>query len=350
MKHLKNGIFLLGCMAVGFGIAKAYLAWKEYNRYSFEHHEGTQVTGVGDAPANRGYTIRDPGTNIGQLAGAWQEGFATAVGIEYSPSWTHGALASATKAAHARHMTVTLLPAPNFGKANPYPKGLQELAGDAQSAHVDMLCVSWINQPISLENIKYWGGEVAAVRKVFSGKVILAVTAEVAPGVTCWGLSDYIGIAGPVAIPRRLPHAGDEVNVHDFRVMWDCELTSLDSLSRRLGKKVALLNVDVPATYAVKMPVVGTTVKPVVNVQAQEMVYEAGIVEMKGRSSTIDVMLMPWGNADAPNVVPGLMGKVAEAWDPKKPRAVETAPAETQEGDADMAEGVDVQGGGDGGK
>jgi hypothetical protein len=230
MKKLLNALFLLLCLAAGYGIATA---WKPMMRWwhgpGFERSEPTLITGVGDAPAQRGFTLAAPPVDAGKLFGQWEKLWATAVGIRYTPAWSAEALAATVKAAHERHFTVTLLPPPVFGGTNPYPRPLVQIAEEAKRAGVDRLCVAWLDR---VPDAAYWQEEVAAVRAVFPGKVILASTDDIAPAITCWGLSDYLGVAGQVTLPRRLPHASDAVTFHDLRLAWNSPLTSLGSLGR----------------------------------------------------------------------------------------------------------------------
>ena len=63
MKNLKSLLFLCGCAVLGYAltytIRMANRAW-EHGNYSFEHHQDTPLTGVGDAPSYRGFTLMAP--------------------------------------------------------------------------------------------------------------------------------------------------------------------------------------------------------------------------------------------------------------------------------------------------
>ena len=170
------------------------------------------------------------------------------------------------------------------------------------------------------------------MRAVFNGKIVLAGQPAVLPAVTCWDAADIVGAVGPFTLARRLPDAPENVTVHDMRVAWDCALTSLESLAQVNKKKLALLNMNVPAEVSARLPAAGAgNAAPAKNPALQQMIYEALLLETKGRAEMTDALLFDWGGAgqaDAPNNVPGLLAKLGEAWDPKKPRPVETAPAE----------------------
>ena len=57
------------------------------------------------------------------------------------------------------------------------------------------------------------------------------------------------------------------------------------------------------------------------------MLYEALLLETKGRSAFTDVLLFNYDNSpgqdDAPALIPGLLAKIKDAWDPQKPALVE---------------------------
>jgi hypothetical protein len=95
-------------------------------------------------------------------------------------------------------------------------------------------------------------------------------------------------------------------------------------------KKLALLHMDVPAAVAFKvMPPEAKDTIPPVNVQAQQMLYGALLMETKKREQETDILLFNWDEPDSPNKVPGLMGSFAEAWNPHNPKIVETVPGPT---------------------
>jgi hypothetical protein len=340
VKHLKTIFFLIVCLTVGVGIGKAYLWWRNPRRGFEKHIEPPLITGIGDAPGNRGFTVR-----AGDLASLpavikqAQECFGTGIGLEYSPALTKDALINAAKAVHGAKMSVTLLPPAVFNVQNPYPRGLGEIAADAQAAGLDYVCISWLN---AVPDEAYWSGQIQAVREAYHGQIILAGTDNVLPMVPFFSTIDVIGAIGPLHLARRLPNAPDDINVHDMRVMWDCSLTSLSSLAKVHDKKLALLHMNVPLEVWFKLPVAGTIEQPPKpNYGLQELLYEALLLETKGRAEWTDMMLFDWGTTaaqkDAPNHVPGLMAKITEAWDPKKPKQAETTPATPDAGDADTA-------------
>ena len=139
-------------------------------------------------------------------------------------------------------------------------------------------------------------------------------------------------MAGPVTPPRRLPHAADDVTLRDLRATWDSQLTTFESLAQLRMKPVALLNIELPLAYLLKLPVPGQAPAAIPdNPTLQSIVYEALLVETKGRTANTAFLLLNWGDAAeqaGANHVPGLLPIIAAAWDPKKPRPAETAPAD----------------------
>jgi hypothetical protein len=346
MKKLLNVLFLVLCLAAGFALASA---WRPLKRWwygpGFEASAPRLITGVGDAPASRGFTLAEPPADAAKTFDAWQKLHVTALGIRQSEAWTHQALAATVKAAHDRGMTVTLMPGGAFSPTNPYPQPLEAIAAEAQAAKIDRLCIAWLDVA---PDPGYWEPQIAAVRKIFHGSVILATTDRVAPAVTCWDLSDYLGIAGPIMLPRRLPHASDEVTYHDLRLGWESQLTALESLGRTRAKQLMLLNVEVPLAFPIKLsPPDVAPWTPKDNPELQALAYEALLAETKGRAATTDTLLLAWGGKDGrgrdgASAISGLLAKVAEAWDPKKPRTPETAP--------DQFTGVEMGGEAEGGQ
>jgi hypothetical protein len=348
MNYLKTILFIVLCLAVGVGIGQAYIWLSQPAKRGFEKSERPPlITGLGDAPAHRGFALK--GGDLGRLDAMLKEAqslFATTIGIEYAPDLTREALTSAADAVHRKSLAIILLPAPVFAPQNPYPKPLAEIAADAQAAGVDYLCVSWLNTDPDAD---YWRQQAQAVRAVFNGKIVLAGQTAVLPNVACWDAADIIGAVGPIPLAKRLPGAPEAVTVHDMRVAWDCSLTSLESLAQVNKKKLALLNMNVPVEVSARLPSAdAANVAPAKNPALQQTIYEALLLETKGRAEMTDALLFNWGDAgqaDAPNNVPGLLPKIGEAWDPKKPRPVETAPADDGGGGADDGAGTGNPGG-----
>lgn len=340
MKKLINAFFVLLCLAAVVIFA---IYWRSLNRWwngpGFEASAPRLVTGVGDAPAGRGFTLAEPLPDPDKTFDSWQKIWVTAIGIRHGPAWSPEALAATVNAAHARNMVVTLMPAGEFSPKNPYPRPLEAIAAEAQAAKVDRLCVSWLDVP---PEPAYWEAQIAAVRKVFTGSVLLAATDRVAPAVTCWSLSDYVGVAGQITLPRRLPHGSDKITFHDLRLGWESQLTALESLSRSQGKLLMLLNMELPVAFPTKLsPPDREPWTPKEDPALQALAYEALLAETKGRARTTDTLLLSWGtsnNRNSVNAVTGFVSKIAEAWDPKRPRTAETAPNQFTGGEADDSE------------
>jgi hypothetical protein len=341
MKKLLNALMLVACLAAGFALATA---WKPLMRWwkgpGFNHSEPTLITGVGDAPAHRGFVLAEAPGDLAGMLEQWEKLWVTAVGIQYTEAWRAGEMRGVVKAAQARKMIVTLLPPPVFSSTNPYPKPLAVIAAEAEEMKADRLCVSWLNV---VPDAEYWQKEVTGVREIFTGKIILASTDDIAPAITCWNLTDYMGVTGRITLPRRLPHASDVLTFHDLRLSWESQLTSLESLGRSHGKPLALLGTEVPVAFSMKLPLPGNDEgTPPENPKLQAIAYEALLAETKGRSKDTDMLLLMWstqGSRDAANGVPGLLRTVGEAWDPKKPRTPETAPEAVIEEEAAGDEG-----------
>ncbi len=341
MTHIKTIFFLVVCLAVGVGIGKTYL-WLTAPKLGFTKSEGPPlITGVGDAPAQRGFAVRAGRPPTEAMLKEWEAAYATTLGISCDAGLTDKALADAVKVAQAHHLQVALLPpmlgAGAGGAEDPYPQGLHKAAVMAQQAGVEYLCASdWGAAP----EAAYWQARLEDARLVFKGRIILAARPQVIFAIDLWKMADLVGVVGPLPLARRLPDAPADVTVHDMRVAWDCSLTSLESLAKVNDKKLALLHMNVPAEVSARLPAAAGNVPPAKNPALQRMIYEALLWETKGRAERTEMLLFNWGEAgeaDAPNNIAGLLGKFGEAWDPQKLRPVEMAPAEPAADDADAA-------------
>jgi hypothetical protein len=333
-------------MGIGCGLGELYIYLKNHPGADFSHHEPTLVTGTGDAPGLRGFSVQavPSGPGYGKLLDQWRDLWATTVGLHYSPELTREALAAAVKAAHARQLAVVLLPPAHFATGNPYPRPLAEIAADAQAARVDRLCISWLREK---PDPAAWRKEADAVRSFYKGKIIFAATPETLPEITCWDAGDYVGVIGPIRLPRRLPHASDDISMNDFRIYWACKLTEFESIGRLHELPVALLDMEVPPSVSFKLPLPGHAEAgrpPTPRLQAQS--YEALLTETKGRSAFTDILLLTWNEPGSLSHASGLFPTVAAAWDPKKPKARELAFPEGPE-DAPALEPVDLPGAAD---
>jgi hypothetical protein len=335
MNHIKTILFLILCLAVGVGIGKAYV-WFMRPAAGFTKNSGQAViTGVGDAPAVRGFVVRGDRLPTEALLKEWDKAHATTIGITCEASLTQPALNEAVMLAHKYDLQVVMVPAGlGEGKGStraPFPNdSITYAASMAEQAKVDFLCVSDL---AAEPNAEYWRNAIAQARSVYKGKIILAARMDVLFRIDLWDLSDMIGVVGPVQIPQRLPDAPAEVTLHDMRVAWDCVLTSLDTFGKVNRKKVALLNMNVPVEVSARLNSPRLKTMPLPNPALQELIYEALLLETKGRAEMEEVLLFNWGDERdaatirAPRKMPLLMERVRDYWDPQKPKPVETAPA-----------------------
>jgi len=329
--NVKTILFLGTSLAVGIGIGQGYLYYKRHNSHDFTHiGDPPLITGVGEAPHARGFVLSDLTTLPAALTQA-QSAFATTIGIEYPPGMTAEALAEAAKAIHNQGLQVALLPPPAFSPRNPYGRPFPVVANDAHMAGVDFLCISWLNESPDSE---YWLDQSAGIRGIYKGTLIFAATPGVLTGIECWDAGDLLGAIGPLPFAQRLPGAPDDIQPHDLRVAWDCTLSGLERLAIAHGKRVALLNANIPQAVTHKLRADASNSPPAPNPVLQKQLYEALLLETKGRAVTTAMMLFRSGapgDVDSPASVPGMLKHVGEAWDPKtsKPPAPKVVPTET---------------------
>ena len=271
---LRNILFFLLCFAIGAGGVWLVLKVKR----APYHASPLQVTGTGPAPAWRGFEV-PPGSDVAPFASF----NATAVAIEYGDG---SKLSAAVKAAHDAHLAVVVLPGngqgPTFSLKDPYPRPLPEVAAEAQAAGAEALCLSWLNDEPDEE---YWMAQVAAVRKAFHGKLILAANDDAAPMVGMWKAVDFMGIAGPVKLPRRLPGAATEYTLEDARHLWAAKLDEWESLSARAERRLVLLNISLPADTGATLPLAGHAAAAT-SLDCRDTFYAALLTETKGRRHT----------------------------------------------------------------
>ncbi len=197
MKRLPTIIFLLLCFGVGIVLAMAY-----------QHSQGagknaTAGIGIGNAPPLRGFSL--PASADKSLVDAFPPMHATAVAIDYPDD--PAVLAAFAYHAHKLGLKVLLLPNPHSGTAaevdggaNPFPHSLAAIAAEAQAAEVDVLCIAWLNTD---PDANVWLPQIAQVRKNFAGRLILAATPEILPGIEFLDQVDLIGAIGPFDLPIR---------------------------------------------------------------------------------------------------------------------------------------------------
>jgi len=76
---------------------------------------------------------------------------------------------------------------------------------------------------------------------------------------------------------------------------------------------------SVPLAVSSQVADPNKAVAPGKNPTLQSMMYEALLLETKGRAKTTDVLLFDWGtgdkgSGDAPNLAAGVMGKLSPMW------------------------------------
>jgi hypothetical protein len=325
MSHVKTILFLITALAVGIGLGKGYLYWKQHNDHDFTHvGDKPLVTGVGNAPDSRGFAIDDLSA-LPRVLEETAKAFGTTVGIEYAPGMTREAMIKAAADVHAKGLEVVLLPPPVFASGNPYGKPLTQVAADARDAQVDYFCISWVNERT---DSAFWLREAAEIRKSYSGKIIFAATPTILTGIECWDACDLLGAIGPISIPQRLPRDSENVDEHALRVAWDSTLSGLESLAKAHDKKLALLHMNIPARVSAKIS--DSSAPPAANPTLQRLIYDALLLETKGRAAQTQVMLFRWGSSgqeEAPNHLPKMLQRIGQAWEPKEPREIVPTPA-----------------------
>jgi hypothetical protein len=254
--------------------------------------ETTVHPGIGDAPALRGLSFATTTPAAIQTLGALH---ATAVALDFSADPKE--LGENVRRAHAAGLQVVLIPAAHFSDANPYPEPLGAVAAAAQAAKVDVLCISWLNND---PDPVYWQGQIAEIRKVFSGQLILGATSDTLPGIEFLEQVDYLGAIGPFDLPS--PSKRHPANMHALRTGWACYLDSFESIGNRYGKKAVLLDI---------LPRESTQRNP----SEQAMRDEALVTETKGRSAIAGLFLPSERAKDA-----GLSERIGGLW-------LSTAPA-----------------------
>ncbi|HUO08926.1 MAG TPA: hypothetical protein VM008_11535 [Phycisphaerae bacterium] len=261
----------------------------------------TANVGTGDAPAMRGVYIAADAAS-GALD-SLPKIHATAVAIEYTQD--EAALAATVKRAHSLGLKAMVVPTAAFHVKNPYPQELGAVAAAARGAKADLLCVSWLNADAEAG---YWEGQIAEVRKQFSGQVVLAATPEILPGVEFVEKVDLIGAIAPAELPLPKKHAA---RLEDVENAWASYLDSFESISERYGKKLVMIDA----------PQVGSAAKWD---EAQEELRDEGLVmETKGRGGVTGVFLRKMAGLDGK-----FLERVGEMWITSKPAAVASAGTE----------------------
>src|SRR5271170_786402 len=150
MKHIKSALFLIICLAVGFGFGKLIMHY--HNR-----GPGAPAGSAGDAPPLRGFFL--PPEADATSFDVFPAVHATAVAVQYSADT--GALAQVVRHAHGLGLKVIVLPPMAASGGNPYSQPLADVAAAAQNAKADILCISWLNTD---PDPTYWQPQIAGVR------------------------------------------------------------------------------------------------------------------------------------------------------------------------------------------
>lgn len=316
MNTLRNILFFVLCFAIG---AAGVMLVRHFQ--STPRAAEPVVVRLGVPPAFRGFEL--PAAGATEALTGFPDLHATAVALEYGDG---SRLADAAKAAHDAHLKLVLVPGmaatgPAFSAQSPYPKPLPAIAAEAQNAGVDVLCISWLNQD---PDETWWRGQIAAVRKAFTGKLILATNDDTAPAVGIWDAVDYLGITGPVELPRRLPGANQNYSVRDARVLWAAKLDEWESLAARNARPLMLLNMQLPPNPGATLPAPGADAAAPPPGLGNTF-YEALLLETRGRKVT-EGLFIRWPNEGG---VRNILPRVTALWDARAPEpaapATETA-------------------------
>ena len=268
MKRLRSIFFLVLCFLLGVGAALTYHRLRKVEVTA-------PAIGIGNAPPLRGFSLSTPVSTA--LLDSFPPMHATATAIRYPGD--RKTLGAVVAHIHKLRMKAVLLPPAEFSATDPYPRALAEIAADATAAGVDVVCISWLNVDPDAD---YWQAQIAGMRKVFTGRLILAATPDLLPGIEFWDQVDLVGAIGPFDLPLRSGAHSRSVELADVRTAWACYLDSLESLAFRYGKKLVLLNVSVAQGGSQG-----------VAAEFDPLVYEAVVTETKGRSGT-EGLFMNW--------------------------------------------------------
>ncbi|MCL2647197.1 MAG: hypothetical protein FWD61_09355 [Phycisphaerales bacterium] len=347
MYYVKTFLFLVLCFLLGVGLMHGIRHFRGRNADVF----ATPRIGIGNAPPLRGFALSlDESTPVAIANLPVTQLRATAISLSYPTTGGGGAadktLAKSVAAAHKKGIQVILLPSCVFAGGNPYPQPLEKIAQEAQTAHVDALCLTWLNSEPDLRDLSR---EAVAVRKIFSGKLIVAATPDILIAMESFGDVDYIAAIGPVTLPQRLPHASEDVDLHAMRVFWECVLGSLESHAIKVSHGLLLLNMAVPVTIQARLSLPASAPgfaeglhtndahsaktasvhepptdggRPRIddpNLDLQQITYEALLMQTKGRTN-VEGLFLPWSpqesttDSTAVNRFPDLVKKIAELW------------------------------------
>ncbi|MGN6371162.1 MAG: hypothetical protein ACTHN5_23150 [Phycisphaerae bacterium] len=300
MKQLQSALFFLFCLGIGIGMVLGI--GKAIRHYRSSGTESTVDVASAAAPPLRGFYF--PADAPPAALDSSPALHATAAAIVYPGSAQ--ALGAAVNRAHGHGAKVALLPPATFAGVDPFPQGLLAAAGEAEAAKVDILCISWLDHD---PDPAKFTSEIAQVRKHFTGKLMLAATPEIVPGIEFFDKVDLIG-----AIVNVLPLPRDKASydVHDFRTAWACYLDSFESISNRYGKPTVVLDTGAPG-------------------KNQSEREEGLVLETKGRPGIGGVFLRYAPGADA-----GLLEHLGTLWTTASPAETREA-GETDDGaDADQ--------------
>jgi len=306
MYYVKTFFFLAFCFLLGVGLMYGI----RYFRRNNADDSATSHIGIGNAPPLRGFALfldKSTPATIANLPVT--QLYATAISLSYPATGGERAdtvLAESVSVAHKMGIQVLLLPPRVFTDGNPYPQPLTQIAQEAQNAHVDALCLTWLDREPDSNLLR----EIAAVRKIFTGKLIFATTPDVLIAADSFDDIDYIAAIGPVTLPQRLPNASEDVDLHTMCVFWECVLGSLESHALKSSRGLLLLNMTVPETTPLSL---------------QPLTYEALLTQTKGRLN-VEGLFLPWSppgsdiDSTAINRFPEVMRKIPDLWSDKATR------------------------------
>lgn len=271
---LKNLFFFAACLLAGALLA---MAVRYFRRPPAPALPGTtppmmrgMMEGSGGAWAERYRRIRD-------LNGNW---VAISFGLtpDRRPSVEEGAIQEARR----QGLKIALLWRHDAGTA-PAAQRLDAAATLAEQYHADLLALG-AEDPDNESLEEAWRETIRQARQRYHGPVAFVSTPDMYQGVAWWNQVDYIAIAGGFPLSGRTDPAA-----HDLETGWQAHLGNMESISRREGKPIVLLDLAYPATAGAAHHPEGAAGEP--DPALQQACYEATLRATRGRTWLAGVFL-----------------------------------------------------------